>query len=166
MSKVITLKLNRDGCKKTAKELKKYGSPHDAEFQKRVQEFMRKLSAIGFQEADRRFAAGAHDGNEKPIVRVEWDANGFRITAMGTDVCFIEFGVGDQTEESHPFASNASVPIYDGSYSEAHDGPYSHAGIWWYDGNPYTGIPATMPMYYSVKAMRENVRQIAKEAFG
>ena len=166
MSKVvIPLELSVQGCKKAAKALNARANPKDPEFQKKMRFFLQRLSEVGFQEADRRFVEGARDGYEHPLLRVQWDANGFRITAMGEDVYFIEFGAGDRTEESHPFAGNASVPIHDGSYSEAHGGPYFQQGFWWYAKTKYTGIEATMPMYNSVKEMRANVRRIAQEVF-
>ena len=163
---VIPLQLSVEGRKKAAKALKASGDPKYSEFQRKMHLFMQRLSEIGFQEADARFTEGARDGNEHPLLRVQWDANGFRITAMGDDVYFIEFGAGDGTEESHPYAGNASVPIYDGSYSEANNGPYITNGFWWYGGTKYTGLDATMPMYNAVKEMRANVKRIAQEVFG
>lgn len=132
---------------------------------KKVDELMVRLAAIGLQTARVRFEIGATDGNKAPDTWVEPTENGFKIIAQGKDVYFIEFGAGDAAG-NHPDKATAPVDTSPGSYSAKNTMEYVKYGSWHHQKKKYTEIQPQMPMYYAAREIERNVEKIAKEVFG
>lgn len=133
--------------------------------EKKVEELMLRLAAVGLETARVYFELGAADGNKAPETWVEPIENGFKIIAQGKDVYFIEFGAGDAAG-NHPDAANAPVATYPGSFSEKNTGEYAKYHSWHHHKIKYTEIQPQMPMYNAAREIERNVKKIAKEVFG
>ena len=116
------------------------------------------------------------NGNSKFTTTIEPIENGYRLTASGEDVGFLEFGAGVFTE-SDEFASQVDFPIYPGSYSELNehsDNPnaryFAKNGFWWWSNIRYTGLIATRGMQKALDEIRlqadETVRRKINEWLG
>jgi hypothetical protein len=132
---------------------------------KKIDELMIRLAAVGLETARVYFQMGATEGNEAPETWVEPIENGFKIIANGKDVFFIEFGAGDAAG-NHPDAGNVPVATSPGSYSEKNTMEYVKYGSWHHDGKKYTELQPQMPMYHAMCEIERNVTKIAKEVFG
>lgn len=132
---------------------------------KKMDELMVRLAAVGLETARVRFEMGATEGNKAPETWVEPIENGFKIIARGKDVFFIEFGAGDAAG-NHPDAAKAPVDTSPGSYSVKNTMEYVKYGSWHHDGKKYTELPAYMPMYHAARDIERNITKIAKEVFG
>lgn len=150
----ITCELSPESCKKAIKELKAY----QREIGPKLNEVCRRLAELGKEIAQGLFDS-AGEGNGGVIVTTEPCENGWKIVASGEDVYFIEFGTGNDVSEHY----NASVPLYSGSWSEAHAQKYWINGYWYYGGVRYEGTPAYMPMFNAEKTIRQNVKSVVKE---
>ena len=131
---------------------------------KKIDELMVRLAAVGLETARVYFQQGATDGNEAPETWVEPIENGFKIIANGKDVFFIEFGAGDAAG-NHPDAANAPVDTSPGSYSKINTGEYAKYQSWHHKGVKYTELQPQMPMYHAMREIERNVQKIAKEVF-
>lgn len=160
--KTITLELSVASCNKALKELEKY----QREIKPKLDEVCKRLAEIGTQEASIRAQFGRVYGNDDVSVSTEKMENGYKVVMSGADIYFIEFGTGDRAGEYAGDASNVSVGIMPGDWSETHAQQYSRFGYWFYDNVRYEGTPAEMPMYYAGKKMREEMPRIVKEVFG
>ena len=132
---------------------------------KKMDELMVRLAAIGLQTARVRFEMGATDGNKAPDTWVEPTENGFKIIAQGKDVYFIEFGAGDAAG-NHPDKATAPVDTSPGSYSAKNTMEYVKYGSWHHQKKKYTEIQPQMPMYHAAREIERNIEKIAKEVFG
>lgn len=131
---------------------------------KKIDELMVRLAAVGLETARVYFQQGATDGNEAPETWVEQIENGFKIIANGKDVFFIEFGAGDAAG-NHPDAANAPIDTSPGSYSKINTGEYAKYQSWHHKGVKYTELQPQMPMYNAMREIERNVQKIAKEVF-
>ena len=154
--KTITVELSKASCDKARKELEKYQRKIDP----LRDEVCRRIAEIGAQEANAHLTLA--NGNNDAQISVERIDGGYKLVMSGSDVYFIEFGTGSDTEAHYP----VSVPVFAGSWSMEHSQKYAKQGWWWYGGEVYTGTPAYMPMYYAEKKMREEMPRIVKEVFG
>ena len=132
---------------------------------KKSEELMTRLAAIGLQTARVHFELGAADGNNAPDVFVLPIENGFKIIAQGKDVYFIEFGAGNAAG-NHPDSATAPVDTFPGSFSAKNTQEYVKYGSWHHKKKKYTEIQPQMPMYYAARDIERNVEKIAKEVFG
>lgn len=160
--KTITLELSVASCNKALKELEKY----QREIKPKLDEVCKRLAEIGAQEASIRAQFGRVYGNDDVTVSTEKMENGYKVVMSGADIYFVEFGTGDRAGEYAGDASNVSVGIMPGDWSETHAQQYSKFGYWFYDNVRYEGTPAEMPMYYAGKKMREEMPRIVREVFG
>ena len=156
--KTITIELSPRSCAKAVKELDKYQKDNKP----KLDEICRRLAEIGAREA---MAHLKHEnGNDDAtILPIEPIANGYKIVMQGADVYFVEFGTGSDVDAHY---SDTSVPVFAGSWSMEHSQKYARDGVWWYGGEIYVGTPAYMPMYYAGKAIRDNIKRVAKEVLG
>lgn len=157
--KTITIQLSPDSCDKALKEIRAY----EKKVKPKLDKACKMLAEIGAQEAQRFFDM-AENGNQGVRVTINKIENGWSIVASGKSVYFVEFGTGDAVTNSHGF--QVSVPIYPGSYSEAHAQKYSVYGYWYYGGEKMTETPIYAPMYHAERKMREEMPRIVKEVFG
>lgn len=162
--KHLNVELSVDSVQKAIDELNSYKSSLD----RKMNLVCKRLAEIGANEAQLHIM-GAQDGfygNDDVHVHVEPFDKGWKVVMSGRDIYFVEFGTGIYAGEYPGDASNVSVGIMPGDYSETHAKQYSEKGYWFYDNQFYRGTPAEMPMYYAGKAIRENKDRVIREVFG
>lgn len=108
------------------------------------------------------------NGNDDFYTNVEPIENGYRLSVIGEDVGFLEFGAGVFTEKDE-FADDVNYPIYPGSWSELHehsDNPnaryFAKNGFWWWSNIRYTGLIATRGMQRGLDEIRMQAEQVVK----
>ena len=156
----VVVELSPQSVKDAVKILEAYKKWVD----KKIDELMVRLAAVGLETARVRFEMGATEGNKAPETLVEPIENGFKIVARGNDVFFIEFGAGDAAG-NHPDAANAPVDTSPGSYSVKNTQEYYKYHSWHHKGVKYTELQPQMPMYHSMREIERNITKIAKEVF-
>ena len=137
------------------------------------------LVKLGIDVASVKFQTAQYDGENDVIVnrQPEWVGdNKLFLTATGNAVTFIEFGAGIHYAEQHPNA--AAFGAIRGAYGQGKGSRDS----WGYYGTPGTngrvikendkgtvvlthGNPPARAMYDSVKEMRNQIANIAREVF-
>lgn len=133
----------------------------------------KKLAEIGVRVAKIHYIPEAWSGNTDVTVSAEPIEGGYKVTASGRDVFFLEFGAGvtsglgyDTSEITPP------VDISIGSWSKEHDGPFWKSwqenpanAHWYYNGRAFDGIAPQMGMYHGHKEVQLMVKEVAKEVF-
>ena len=160
----ITLQLSPGSCDNAIRELQAY----ERDLRRKLDEICRRLADIGAWEARTIAYAAASQGLGNDDVAVSDPIpieNGYKIAMSGEDIYFIEFGTGIFAGEYAGDASNVSVGIMPGDWSDTHARLFSDYGYWFYAGQKIEGTPAYMPMYYAGRAIRENMKRIAEEVF-
>lgn len=167
--KTITIELSPESCRKAIKELQYY----ERQIKPKLDEICKRLAQIGCDAANSHYAEANADsartgnGGVSAVVLPLDTGDGYKISASGEDVYFIEFGTGNSAGMFYGDGlPNTSVPVYPGSYSEQNAGMYAKWGYWFYQGEIMSSTPVYMPMYYAGKAIRENEKRIAQEVFG
>lgn len=134
------------------------------DLRQKLSELAERLCAIG--EPIIKQIHGNHS-----VVATEPTANGYRITASGEDVLFIEFGAGeDAGSENGKYDAVPSV-ARPGTWSEAHQGEYWRTGgpgvgHWHFGGHEINTVPPSPAFYYAYEYMVQNLPRIAREVFG
>lgn len=90
----------------------------------------------------------------------------YRIYANGEEVCFLEFGTGVDTNETHPFKYEVPFDVEHGSWSIENSQQYVRYGYWYFGGVKFYGTKSRPGMYEASKQIQQNVVKIAKEVFG
>lgn len=163
MGKRIRLSLSAKSIDKAVAALQTY----DAWVKAKTKELNEQLALIGAQEAAVRFASAMYDGDNDVSVTVSPTPRGWKISAKGKAVCFIEFGAGvyHNTAEPYPVKRPNGVSGI-GEYGKG----MGKRKTWVYedaDGKHFThGNPAAMPIWYATKEMEAAVLRIAREVFG
>lgn len=159
----ITIELNEKSIDYAIKKLNEY----KRWVAKKTGELEERLAMIGAKEASVRFASAIYDGDNDTHVSVEQISDGWKVTANGNAVCFIEFGAGVYHNGTEPYPSNRPEGVSRiGEYGKGH----GKRNAWGYtdsDGSTVItrGNPAAMPMWYATEEMRASVQRIAKEVF-
>lgn len=157
--KKIVIELNAHSINKAIKEIKKL----DAEWDRKINEVLRRLAEIGATKASLGFSRAVYTGDNDVSVSVEPIENGYSIIASGEAVLFIEFGSGVTYGYGHP------EPM------EYGPGTYPGKGHWddpngWYlpksKGGEHTyGNPPSAAMYRTGKDLQQEILRIAREVF-
>lgn len=157
--KKIAIELNAHSINKAIKEIKKL----DAEWDRKINEVLRRLAEIGATKASLGFSRVVYTGDNDVSVSVEPIENGYSIIASGEAVLFIEFGSGVTYGYGHP------EPM------EYGPGTYPGKGHWddpngWYlpksKGGEHTyGNPPSAAMYRTGKELQQEILRIAREVF-
>jgi len=94
--------------------------------------------------------------------------NGYVISANGEQVVFIEFGAGDDANETHAFASVMPFDVSPGSWSRSEEGKemYAKFGYWKFHGIKYTYIEPRNAFEKAYVDVLKNYARIAEEVFG
>ena len=133
------------------------------DFDKKVDEFLFRLAAIG-----QRAAQGAY-GNAIAVT-VEKAPDGFILRASGDAVVFFEFGAGSRTDPSNRFAKEMPFEVRRGSFSDSKNppGPYARSGYrsWEFAGVRYEYVEPRNGMEKAFEAMIRDVQTLAKAVFG
>ena len=129
------------------------------DLRQKLAELAERLCAIG--EPIIKQIHGNHS-----VVATEPTANGYRITASGEDVLFIEFGAGDQAGSENGNYDAVPAEARPGSWSETHAQQYSTLGYWYFGGHKFTTVAPSPAFYYAYEYMVQNLPRIAREVFG
>lgn len=161
--KKISVSLSHSGIRQAIKEVQEY----KRWVQEKEKLLCYKLAMIGAQEASVRFSGAMYDGVNDVDITVDPIENGYRITAAGQAVCFIEFGAGVYHNPSEPYPNPRPEGVVGiGEYGK---GNGKRQG-WFFSKDGETiftrGTPAAMPMYYASEEMKDAVSEIAREVFG
>lgn len=124
-----------------------------------VAEIAKRLCEVG--EPIIRATHGNH-----AMVWTEPTENGYKISAEGEDVLFIEFGTGDKAGALSASYDQVPSNVYPGAWSESHAKQYSINGYWYFGGHRYEFTEPHPAFYDAYQAMVEALPQIAKEVFG
>ena len=127
-----------------------------ADIDRKLQEIAKRLCEIG--EPIIKAIHGNH-----ATVTTEATKNGYRITASGEDVLFIEFGAGDQAGSENGSYDAVPASARPGSWSEGHAQQYSTLGYWYFGGHKFTTVAPSPAFYYAYEYMVQNLPQIAKD---
>ena len=129
------------------------------DIKERVAEVAKRLCEVG--EPIIRATHGNH-----ARVWTEPTENGYKISAEGEDVLFIEFGTGDRAGVLSPWYDQVPPEARPGSWSETHAQMYSRYGFWVFGGQIYHYTEPHPAFYDAYQAMVEALPQIAQEVFG
>lgn len=160
--KKISVSLSHSGIQKAIKEINQYKKW----IQEKEKLLCYKLALIGANEASVRFAGAIYDGVNDVDITIDAIDKGYRITAKGKAVCFIEFGAGVYHNPSEPYPNPRPEGVVGiGEYGK---GNGNRQG-WFFNRDGETvfthGTPAAMPMYYASEEMKSAVEEIAREVF-
>lgn len=161
MAERIVVELTNKSINQAIKELQAY----KLWIQTKEAELRSRLAMLGATVASIRFS-GAIATTNNISVRVEDDGSTATIYAEGEEVAFIEFGTGIKYGYGHPDAGRFGFGP--GTWSDGPEGKghWDNENGWWYGSGKHTyGNPPAMAMYDAVKAITEQVTQIAREVF-
>lgn len=163
MAKKIELNLSVSSINNALKELKAYS----AWVKKKTVQLVERLAMIGVAEATVRFFGAYYEGGNDVSVEAEQIENGWKITANGEAVCFIEFGAGVYYNgpEPYPLPRPSGVSKI-GEYGQG-KGKQNTWGYYSDNGELVLthGTPAAMPMYFTSRTMQKEIAKIANEVF-
>lgn len=158
--KKIVAELNTKSINKAIKELRKL----DAEWNRNVDEVIRRLAEIGATKASLGFSRAVYTGTNDVSISVEPIENGYAIIASGEAVLFIEFGSGVTYGYGHPEPMGYGPGTYPG------EGHWNDPKGWYLPrskGGAHTyGNPPSATMYRTGKELQQEVLRIAQEVFG
>lgn len=173
MKRVVKVPLSPAGIDRAIQAVEEYRSW----LKERTALLLDRLAQEGFEIATAKFAKAVYDGTNDTGVSVEERPGGARaMVAVGASVLFIEFGTGVTYPDDHPEA--AAHGMKRGGYGKGHGKQSS----WGYYGDPGSngvvktkasgktvvithGNPANMPMYETVRELRERLPALVKEVF-
>lgn len=173
MKRVVKVPLSVAGIDRAIQAVEEYRSW----LKERTALLLDRLAQESFEIASARFTKAVYDGTNDTSVSVEERPGGVRaVVAVGASVLFIEFGTGVTYPDSHPEA--AAHGMKRGGYGKGHGKQSS----WGYYGDPGSngvvktkengksvvithGNPANMPMYETVRELRERLPVLVKEVF-
>lgn len=90
------------------KQLKQY----QADFERKENEFVRRLAEIGVSVASAGFSTADYDGVNDVSVSMKQTPNGFAVVASGETVGFIEFGTGIKYPEWNGAGTEYQPPVH------------------------------------------------------
>lgn len=125
-------------------------------------EFCRRLAEEGAREASRVYGSQI----QVSVVPIE---GGYKISANGDQVCFLEFGAGTRTNESHPMSgamAAAGIEVRPKSYSEKATRMFAEKDFWVWEDVYYTYIEPQPGLWRASQIIRDRAEEIAKEVFG
>ena len=145
------MQIRVSGVERTLRTIQRY-----ADIDRKLQEIAKRLCEIG--EPIIKAIHGNH-----ATVTTEATKNGYRITASGEDVLFIEFGAGDQAGSENGSYDAVPASARPKSWSETHAQQYSKYGYWYFGGHKFTTVAPSPAFYYAYEYMVQNLPQIAKD---
>ena len=152
---------------KSIAQAEKLVRQYKTDFEKKEQEFVRRLAEIGVSIASAGFATADYDGVNDVVVSLQKTENGYAVVASGKTVGFIEFGTGVRYPEWDGSDVEYTPPPH-GSYGK---GQGKNPWGWWFRGSEgavarhtYGNQPAEA-MLTARNQMIEQVTAIAREVF-
>lgn len=160
MAEITVNLFDPESLRRAAQEVRAY----QTRFERRQEEFLRRLGEAGVQVAKARFDAALmdYDGEKAPIeVHLKQNGNAAELIASGRIVAFLEFGTG----VSHP--EHSTGMFHHGTYGKGY-GKRKKWGFYDADGESVltSGNDPAEAMTGAVQEMSERVREIAREVFG
>ncbi len=175
MRKKVSVTLSDSGIEKLKSHLEEYKKYLD----KKTGEFVKKLAWQGVRIARVQYSAALYTGqNDSKVQCTMTSENTAVVRAYGSIVLFIEFGTGITYPDIHPNAQEMGM----------HRGEYGyHLGRfprWRYEGDPGNlgkvipegqkhageviteGMPAQMPIYYTIGDLERLCETVARRVFG
>lgn len=144
------------------KQLKEY----QAEFERKEQEFVRRLAEIGVSVARAGYQIADYDGEKDVVVSMNQEGTRATVVAMGSTVGFIEFGTGVRYPEWSGDDTEYTPPVH-GSYGKG-KGKNPHG--WWFTAgagasqHTYGNMPAEA-MLTARDRIIDKVISIAREVW-
>lgn len=140
---------------------------YKAEIENNTQRFLRQASETVRQEMDSNYGASAKDGVEDDNYSTyvaESGKDAKTVIIQGKGVLFVEFGTGITKADSSEARSDLTSGNVVGHGEYGHKRGANPNG-WYYNGKLTYGIDAQTPVYTAKKHLKENMEDIAKEAF-
>ena len=138
------------GVENALRAIKKYEN-----IQEKLFEIALRLCEIG-----EPIISGVHGA-----VSMEQTDNGYKITASGEDVLFIEFGTGDLAGVMDSLYDAVPPSVGQGTWSATHAQMYSRFGFWVFAHTIYHYTEPHPVFYYAYQAMVEALPQVVREVF-
>lgn len=161
----LSISLNEKSIQSAIEKISEYRKS----YKKKIDEFLLRLADIGYEveyisylSADLPFAS---DIKVYPPQKIE---NGYKITAKGEDICFVEFGTGVYAGDAGGYDTKEipeKIEAYPGSWSENHAQVYSERGYWYYKKVRFEGTRPAMGFYYAKKEICDKIIETAREVF-
>ena len=130
-----------------------------SDLDRKVKEIAERLCRIG--EPIIRQVHGHH-----ATISTEPTDKGYKITASGEDILFIEFGAGEAAGSENANYDRVPSVARPKSWSERHAQMYSRYGFWVFANQIYHEVQPTPAFYYAYEYMVQNLPMVAKEVFG
>lgn len=161
--KIVINPLDKKSVDTALKTVQKYKK----DFEKKEQEFVRRLAEIGVTLAGGIYVVADYDGEHNVSVYLKKTSKGYSVMADGTTVGFLEFGTGIRNPEWGG-ADLPYTPPPHGSYGKGHGKqPYG----WWFRSQDYGvvmhtyGNPPAEGMLSARNEIIQRVTQIAREVW-
>lgn len=111
---------------------------------------------------ERRYSLFPESGNDDFTTEITELPNGYRLTASGEDVGFLEFGTGIFASPDE-FEAQVGYPVAPGSWSDTHARQFREGHwYWYYRGKPTPGSPPTRGMHVALEEVRNNIEEVVK----
>ncbi len=129
---------------------------------KAMKEVCKELCEMAQTVVESKYSVWSYAGNTDYNTEIEELPDGFRLTAYGEDIGFLEFGAGVFTEPDE-FASQVGYDVRPGSWSETEGThQFEYHQFWMYGNVKYTGITPSRGMHYALEEVLNNVYEMAK----
>lgn len=165
--KVVINPFDTKSISKAQRTLRQYKK----DFEKKLEEFTRRLAEIGVTVAGGIYSVVDYDGEHDVSVYLEKTDSGYTVIAAGRTVGFLEFGTGINNPEwvdNNNVSNKPYTPPPHGSYGDGHGKqPYG----WWFKSQDYGvvmhtyGHPPAEAMLTARNEMVANVARIAREVW-
>lgn len=142
-------------------QIKNYEKSLDAKAQSVLTELAKKAT----KTVSMYFAWGEGDDYDVSCVV---NGNNAMIIAEGSDVVFLEFGAGTETEDhTAGMESEGLPPIYPGSYSQLEGRGFFREDhqFWYYDHKKYTKLTPTRGFFYASQEIKDEAVKVAIKVF-
>ena len=162
MKKSYTIDLSASGIKELQKGLKE----RKKWLEEKGNELARRLAEMGALKASFGFSSVIYTGDEDHEITVEQIGDmAYKVKATGSTVLFVEFGTG-LIGYGHPEPQGLGPGTYPGKDH------WNDPNGWWlprdkaggHSAHTY-GNPPNMPMYNSVKELKQELARVVKEVF-
>lgn len=162
----ISISLNEESIQSAISKVEEYKKT----YRKKIDEFLLKLAEIGYEiEYITYLSADLPLDNDIKVYPPQKIENGYKITANGKDICFVEFGTGVYAGDAGGYDTKEipeQIEARPGSWSDTHAGVFSKHGFWHYKKVLFYGTKPAMGFYYAKKEMCDKIIETAREVFG
>ena len=158
----ITVSLNTTSVDTAIKQVEDY----QKKLKEKLLEIARRLAEVGRTYALASYEGESYYHGDKDItVEVVKTENGYKILAIGKEVCFLEFGAGVfyNGSESYPGVRPSGISKI-GEFGKGH----GKQNTWYFssgENGKTHGNPPTASLYWARKEMEKELPRIVKEVF-